>query len=231
MRIHLSSALSAVHERKDEEKEKKTKQKKHNKRVLVPVSGFKFFSLGCSAPFFQVKQITSFPLPLPLLLSLSPSFSISLSVCVCDVGYHQGGGGSGGEGFGENALPLHHRHLPPRRHDLLLLSFLPLFRDAWEFAFTFFLQFSRQTDEGESVRADAPGTGCCVNPFGGRLTECSRSSRGGSRRMRWSEPFSVPFIFKAHNICVREGVFPQCDGGVKEMEVAEWMGGAGGGRG
>lgn len=95
----------------------------------------------------------------------------------------------------------------------------------------FFLQFSWQTDEGESVRADAPGTGCCVNPFGGRLTECSRSSRGGSRRMRWSEPFSVPFIFKAHNICVREGVFPQCDGGVKEMEVAEWMGGAGGGRG
>lgn len=73
------------------------------------------------------------------------------------------------------------------------------------------------------MRADAPGTGCCVNPFGGRLTECSRSSRGGSR-MRWSEPFSVPFIFKAHNICVREGVFPQCDGGVKEMEVAEWMG-------
>lgn len=43
--------------------------------------------------------------------------------------------------------------------------------------------------------------------------------------MRWSEPFSVPFIFKAHNICVREGVFPQCDGGVKEMEVAEWMDG------
>lgn len=86
---------------------------------------------------------------------------------------------------------------------------------------------------GGSVRADAPGTGCCVNPFGGRLTECSRSSRGGSRRMRdgpslsRSHSFLKPTTF----VCVKVFFLSATVVWRRWRWPSGWMGGGGGGRG